>query len=49
VEELLFQRWISDARFQQMSFNDFKNSMKPMAIRDEKEILEDVESILSLF
>ena len=49
TEELVFQRWISDIHFQQMGFDEFKNSMKPVRIKDEKEILEDVESILSLF
>jgi len=32
-----------------MGFDEFKNSMKPLIIKSEKEILGDVEEILTLF
>lgn len=43
-EELLYQRWIVQSQFV-MSFDEFRNRLKP-AIINEEEILRDVESIL---
>ena len=48
TEELLYQRWL--VRFQfEMSFDEFKLKLKPVKLKDETEILEDVEKILSSF
>jgi len=44
-EELLFQRWIHDFQCQ-MSFNEFKERLKPRPIKKEEEILADVKEIL---
>lgn len=48
TEELLFQRWIGKLQFE-MSFEEFKEKLKPVKLKNETEILEDVENILSLF
>ena len=48
TEELLYQRWIGKLQFE-MSFEEFKEKLKPIRIKKEEEILEDVENILSLF
>jgi hypothetical protein len=46
-EELLFIRWIP---FQvEMGFDEFKTKLKPKPIKKEKEILTDVEKIITLF
>lgn len=47
-EELLFQRWIHDIQFQ-MSFNEFKEKLKPKPLRSDEEILEEVKDILDMF
>jgi len=45
-EELLFLRWIP---YQNLSFEDFKKELKPKVIKNEKEVLTDVEKIITLF
>lgn len=43
-DERIFQRWLM---FQnEMSFDDFKEQLKPKRMKSEKEVLKDVESIL---
>lgn len=44
-EELLFRRWIVQAQYE-MSFDDFKASLKPRIIKTDREIIEDVKSIM---
>ena len=44
-ESLLFQRWIVSAQFE-MSFDEFKEKLKPKPMKDDEEILQDVEDIL---
>lgn len=49
-EELLFQRWIHDMQFQ-ISFNDFKDKLKPVSFEPEtkiEDILEEVRVITTL-
>lgn len=46
-EELLFQRWVHDMQFQ-MSFDEFRERLKPKPIKKEEEILADVKEILDL-
>ncbi len=48
IEEILFHRWIHDLQFQ-MSFDEFKQKLKPQKLRDDKEILAEVKDILTLF
>jgi len=47
-EELLFLRWVHDLQFQ-MSFEEFKEKLKPKPLKSDEEILEDVKDILALF
>lgn len=47
-DELLFQRWIVSHQTE-MSFEEFKQKLKPPVLKDEAEILNDVESILDAF
>lgn len=47
-EELLFQRWIHDIQFQ-MSFDEFKEKLKPKPLRSDEEILDEVKDILDMF
>lgn len=47
-EELLFNRWIHDVQFH-MSFEEFKEQLKPKPIKAEEEILDDVKEIITLF
>lgn len=43
-DERIFQRWLM---FQtEISFDDFKEQLKPKRMKSEKEVLKDVESIL---
>lgn len=46
TEELIFQRWIP---YQHISYEEFKAQIKPQEIKQEKEILKDVEKIITLF
>ena len=45
---LLFQRWVNGPQFS-VSFEEFKQGLRPAPQKSEKEILEDVEHILSTF
>jgi len=47
-EELLFQRWIHEIQLH-MSFEEFKQKLKPKKIKKDEEILEDVKQILYTF
>ena len=42
----MFLRWIP---YQNLSFEDFKKELKPKLIKNEKEVLTDVEKIITLF
>lgn len=47
-EDMLFQRWISGPQFS-MSFERFKEELKPVPIKKDEEILDDVFKILEMF
>ncbi len=47
-EELIFQRWIHDIHLH-MSFDEFKQKLKPPIVKSDEEILDDVKDILALF
>lgn len=47
-EELLYQRWIHDIQFQ-MSFDEFKQKLKPPVLKPDEEILSEVRDILAQF
>ena len=44
-DELLFSRWIVEAQ-NHMSFDEFKEKLRPLKLRADEEILEDVFKIL---
>lgn len=44
-EAMLFQRWIMQAQYE-MSFEDFKEQLRPKPVKSEKAILSDVENIM---
>lgn len=46
-DEMLFQRWIAGAQYQ-MSFENFKNKLMPVAVIGEKKILKDVYEIIEM-
>ena len=47
-DELLYQRWI--ARYQEfISFDEFKNSLKPIKVKTAEEIMKEQAEIISLF
>ena len=46
-DELLFQRWIHDIHLE-MSFDEFKEKLKPKQEKNETEILDDVKEILGM-
>lgn len=43
---LLYQRWLTGAQYE-MSFDAFKETLKPKAIKDDDEVIKDAESILT--
>lgn len=47
-EELLFSRWVNGPQFQ-MSFDEFKQKLKPPQFKKDEEILDEVKQILTLF
>lgn len=48
AEDKLFQRWVHEMQFQ-MSFNEFKEKLKPVIVKDETEIIAEVKDILAMF
>lgn len=46
-DELIFQRWIAGPQFQ-ISFDTFKEQLKPKPLKDNQEILSEVRDILSM-
>ena len=47
-DELLFQRWIIGPQFE-ISFDEFRQGLKPKPIKSDAEILADVKTILDGF
>ena len=45
IEEKLFQRWCAGPQFE-ISFEEFKNKLKPVPIVPDEEILDDVYDII---
>lgn len=45
-EELLFARWIAGTQYQ-MSFEEFKQGLKPIEVLEDEEILDDVFKIIN--
>ena len=43
ADELLYQRWL---HYQQCSFEEFKNKLKPLKVEKDEIILDKVQSIL---
>ncbi len=46
-DEMIFQRWVHDLHLH-MSFEEFKQKLKPQPMRDEAEILGEVKDILAM-
>lgn len=46
-DELIFQRWVAGPQFQ-ISFDTFKEQLKPKPLKDNREILSEVRDILSM-
>lgn len=45
-DEKLFQRWIESAQYE-MSFEEFKQRLKPAQFKSDEEVFADVENILN--
>lgn len=45
---LLFSRWVAGPQYQ-ISFEEFKNKLKPIPIKPDEEILENVFNIINQF
>ncbi len=41
-DDMIYQRWIANPFIQNMSFEEFKNKLRPKKARSDEEILEEV-------